>query len=157
YPAETTAARSRRDCPDRRRLLRHAQAGRLDLHAGDAGAGGCAVHREPQCVAPGDEGDAFQPARQGRHGAKAGGQDFGTWTPGPGAESARREESRRDPLLEPSGGGRPQRQERSRPLATASRKVAVFTDGVRHLSRYTRITSATSVSQTPALVFVNRK
>jgi hypothetical protein len=36
-------------------------------------------------------------------------------------------------------------------------KVAVFTDGVRHLSRYTRITSATSVSQTPALVFVNRK
>jgi hypothetical protein len=36
-------------------------------------------------------------------------------------------------------------------------KVAVFTDGVRNLSRYTRITAATSVSQTPALVFVNRK
>jgi hypothetical protein len=36
-------------------------------------------------------------------------------------------------------------------------KVAVFTDRVRHLSRYTGITAATSVSQTPALVFVNRK
>jgi hypothetical protein len=36
-------------------------------------------------------------------------------------------------------------------------KVAVFTDRVKHLSRYTRITAATSVTQTPALVFVNRK
>jgi hypothetical protein len=36
-------------------------------------------------------------------------------------------------------------------------KVAVFSDRVKHLSRYTRITAATSVSQTPALVVVNRK
>ena len=36
-------------------------------------------------------------------------------------------------------------------------KVAVFSDSVKHLSRYTKITSATSVSQTPALVLVNRK
>ena len=36
-------------------------------------------------------------------------------------------------------------------------KVAVFTDGVRNLSRYTRIAAATSVTQTPSLVFVNRK
>jgi hypothetical protein len=36
-------------------------------------------------------------------------------------------------------------------------KVAVFSDSVKHLSRYTRITAATSVSQTPALVVVNRK
>jgi hypothetical protein len=33
----------------------------------------------------------------------------------------------------------------------------VFTDRVKHLSRYTRITAATNVTQTPALVFVNRK
>jgi hypothetical protein len=35
--------------------------------------------------------------------------------------------------------------------------VAVFSDSVRHLSRYTRITAAASVTSTPALVVVNRK
>ena len=35
--------------------------------------------------------------------------------------------------------------------------VAVFSDSVRHLSRYTRITAAASVSTTPSLVLVNRK
>jgi hypothetical protein len=35
--------------------------------------------------------------------------------------------------------------------------VAKFTDTVNHLSRYTRITAAASVSQTPALVIVNRR
>jgi hypothetical protein len=36
-------------------------------------------------------------------------------------------------------------------------KVAVFSDSVKRLSRYTRITAATNVSQTPTLVVVNRK
>jgi hypothetical protein len=36
-------------------------------------------------------------------------------------------------------------------------KVAVFFDRVKHLSRYTRITAAASVSQTPSLVVVNPK
>ena len=36
-------------------------------------------------------------------------------------------------------------------------KTAVFTDKVANLSHYTRITAAASVSQTPALVIVNRK
>jgi hypothetical protein len=36
-------------------------------------------------------------------------------------------------------------------------KVAVFSDSVKRLSRYTRITAATSVTQTPSLVVVNRK
>jgi hypothetical protein len=36
-------------------------------------------------------------------------------------------------------------------------KVAVFSDSVKNLSRYTRITAATSVTQTPSLVVVNRK
>jgi hypothetical protein len=36
-------------------------------------------------------------------------------------------------------------------------KVAVFSDSVKHLSRYTRITAATNVNQTPTLVIVNRK
>jgi hypothetical protein len=36
-------------------------------------------------------------------------------------------------------------------------KLAVFSDSVKHLSRYTRITAATNVSQTPTLVIVNRK
>ena len=36
-------------------------------------------------------------------------------------------------------------------------RVAVFSDSVSHLSRYTKITSATSVTQTPSVVFVNRK
>jgi hypothetical protein len=36
-------------------------------------------------------------------------------------------------------------------------KVAVFSDSVKHLSRYTRITAPTNVSQTPTLVVVNRK
>jgi hypothetical protein len=35
--------------------------------------------------------------------------------------------------------------------------VAVFSDSVRHLSRYTRITAAASVGTTPSLVIVNRK
>jgi hypothetical protein len=36
-------------------------------------------------------------------------------------------------------------------------KVAVFSDRVKNLSRYTRISTATSVTTTPALVIVNRK
>jgi hypothetical protein len=36
-------------------------------------------------------------------------------------------------------------------------KTAVFTDKVANLSRYTRITAAASVTQTPSLVIVNRK
>jgi hypothetical protein len=36
-------------------------------------------------------------------------------------------------------------------------KTAVFTDKVANLSSYTRITAAASVSQTPAVVIVNRK
>jgi hypothetical protein len=36
-------------------------------------------------------------------------------------------------------------------------KTAVFTDQVANLSRYTRITAAASVTQTPSLVIVNRK
>jgi hypothetical protein len=35
--------------------------------------------------------------------------------------------------------------------------VATFSDSVRHLSRYTRITAAASVTSTPALVVVNGK
>jgi hypothetical protein len=35
--------------------------------------------------------------------------------------------------------------------------VAVFSDNVRHLSRYTRITAAANVTTTPSLVVVNRK
>jgi hypothetical protein len=37
------------------------------------------------------------------------------------------------------------------------KRVAVFTDSVKHLSRYTRITAAASVSTTPSLVVVNPK
>jgi hypothetical protein len=37
------------------------------------------------------------------------------------------------------------------------RHVAVFSDSVRHLSHYTRITAAASVGTTPSLVIVNRK
>jgi hypothetical protein len=36
-------------------------------------------------------------------------------------------------------------------------KVAVFSDRVKNLSRYTRISTATSISTTPSLVIVNRK
>ena len=36
-------------------------------------------------------------------------------------------------------------------------KIAVFTDKVKNLSRYTRITAAASVDQTPSLVIVNPK
>lgn len=36
-------------------------------------------------------------------------------------------------------------------------KTAVFTDRISNLSRYTRITAAASVTQTPALVIVNPK
>ena len=42
-------------------------------------------------------------------------------------------------------------------LARRGGKTAVFTDKVANLSRYTRITAAASVNQTPALVVVNRK
>jgi hypothetical protein len=37
------------------------------------------------------------------------------------------------------------------------KKVAVFADGVKHLSKYTRITAAANISTTPSLVVVNRK
>jgi hypothetical protein len=37
------------------------------------------------------------------------------------------------------------------------KRVAIFSDNVRHLSRYTRITAAASVGTTPSLVVVNRK
>ena len=37
------------------------------------------------------------------------------------------------------------------------KRVAVFSDSVKHLSRYTRVTAAASVSTTPSLVVVNRK
>jgi hypothetical protein len=36
-------------------------------------------------------------------------------------------------------------------------KVAVFSDRVKNLSRYTRISTATSINTTPSLVVVNRK
>lgn len=36
-------------------------------------------------------------------------------------------------------------------------KVAKFTDTVKHLSRYTRITSGVSVNTTPAVVVINRR
>ena len=36
-------------------------------------------------------------------------------------------------------------------------KVAVFTDRTKNLSRYTRITAAASVTQTPSIVIVNRR
>ena len=35
--------------------------------------------------------------------------------------------------------------------------MAVFSDRVENLSRYTRITTAASISTTPSLVIVNRK
>jgi hypothetical protein len=38
-----------------------------------------------------------------------------------------------------------------------TKRVAVFSDGVKHLARYTRITAAATVSTTPSLVVVNRK
>jgi hypothetical protein len=37
------------------------------------------------------------------------------------------------------------------------KNVAVFADGVKHLSHYTRITAAASIATTPSLVVVNRK
>jgi len=42
-------------------------------------------------------------------------------------------------------------------LSRRGGKVAKFTDTVAHLSRYTRITAAASVSSTPSLVVVNRR
>ena len=42
-------------------------------------------------------------------------------------------------------------------LSTRGSKVAKFTDTVRGLSRYTRITSAVSVNTTPAVVVINRR
>jgi hypothetical protein len=42
-------------------------------------------------------------------------------------------------------------------LSRRGGKVAKFTDTVKHLSRYTRITSAASVTTTPSLVVVNRR
>jgi hypothetical protein len=38
-----------------------------------------------------------------------------------------------------------------------TKRVAVFSDGVKHLARYTRITAAATISTTPSLVVVNRK
>ncbi len=37
------------------------------------------------------------------------------------------------------------------------KRLAVFSDSVRHLARYTRITAAASVSTTPSVVIVNRQ
>jgi len=42
-------------------------------------------------------------------------------------------------------------------LSRRSGQVAKFTDTVKNLSRYTRITSAANVNTTPALVVVNRR
>jgi hypothetical protein len=42
-------------------------------------------------------------------------------------------------------------------LSRRGGEVAKFTDTVNNLSRYTRITAAASVTQTPALVIVNRR
>ena len=42
-------------------------------------------------------------------------------------------------------------------LSRRGGKVAKFTDTVKNLSRYTRITSAASVTTTPSLVVVNRR
>ena len=42
-------------------------------------------------------------------------------------------------------------------LSRRGGSVAKFTDTVKHLSRYTRITAAASVGSTPALVVVNRR
>jgi hypothetical protein len=42
-------------------------------------------------------------------------------------------------------------------LSRRGGSVAKFTDTVKHLSRYTRITAAASVNSTPALVVVNRR
>jgi hypothetical protein len=42
-------------------------------------------------------------------------------------------------------------------LPRRKRKVAIFSDRVENLSRYTRITTAASIATTPSLVIVNRK
>jgi hypothetical protein len=42
-------------------------------------------------------------------------------------------------------------------LSRRGGQVAKFTDTVKNLSRYTRITSAASVTTTPSLVIVNRR
>jgi hypothetical protein len=42
-------------------------------------------------------------------------------------------------------------------LPRRKRKIAYFSDRVENLARYTRITSAATISTTPALVVVNRK
>jgi pyruvate/2-oxoglutarate dehydrogenase complex dihydrolipoamide acyltransferase (E2) component len=42
-------------------------------------------------------------------------------------------------------------------LSRRGGEVAKFTETVNHLSRYTRITAAASVTQTPALVIVNKR
>ena len=36
-------------------------------------------------------------------------------------------------------------------------KVAIFTDRLKHLARYTKITAAANVVQTPTLIVVNRQ
>jgi hypothetical protein len=46
---------------------------------------------------------------------------------------------------------------RSLDSLSRSKRVAIFSDSVRHLSRYTRITAAASVTTTPSLVLVSRK
>lgn len=42
-------------------------------------------------------------------------------------------------------------------LSRRNGRVAKFTDSVKNLSRYTRITTAATVTQTPALVIVNKR
>ena len=42
-------------------------------------------------------------------------------------------------------------------LSRRNGQVVKFSDSVKHLSRYTRVTTAASVNQTPALVIVNKR
>jgi len=42
-------------------------------------------------------------------------------------------------------------------VSTRGGKVAVFTDRLKHLARYTKITAAANVVQTPTLIVVDRK
>jgi cytoskeletal protein RodZ len=42
-------------------------------------------------------------------------------------------------------------------LPSRGGQVVTFTDTVKHLSRYTRVTTAATVSRTPALVIVNKR
>jgi len=42
-------------------------------------------------------------------------------------------------------------------VSTRGGKVAIFTDRLKHLARYTKITAAANVVQTPTLIVVNRQ